>query len=203
MFTELLVQLLREHDDIEVCGVATTANEGFELSQRERPDVVVLDYQLPDDSGAVLAKRLRADRPDIGLVMLTGFEDEATMRESIAAGCSGFVTKDRAVDELVDAVRVVATGGAAISPALLSRLLPTFQAPGDGPTSLTARELEVLQLLADGVSNVDIAAQLFISRNTVRNHVQRVIVKLGVHSKLEAVAVASRVGLVSPARPRG
>jgi DNA-binding NarL/FixJ family response regulator len=202
MFTELLVQLLREHDDIDVCGIAPSVAEGLEVARRERPDLVLLDYQLPDGSGAQLAARLREDRPELRMVMLTGFQDEATVREAVEAGCSGFVTKDRAVEELVEAVRVVASGGAAISPVLLGRLLPSLQgAPATGTTALTARELDVLQLLAEGTANDDIGERLFISRNTVRNHVQRIITKLGAHSKLEAVATATRIGLVRPPQP--
>jgi len=202
MFTELLVQVLGGHRDIVVSGVAPTAAEALAAARDDPPDVVVLDYRLPDRNGAELAAELHREHPSVHLVMLTGFQDDATLREAVDAGCSGFVTKDRATDELVQSVRSVHAGGAAISPALLARLLPGMrEGAADGTTSLTARELEVLQLLADGVSNQSIAERLFISNHTVRNHVQRVLTKLGVHSKLEAVAAATRIGLVRPAEP--
>jgi DNA-binding NarL/FixJ family response regulator len=202
MFTELLVQLLGGHQDIVISGVARTAAEALIVAREDPPDVAVVDYRLPDSNGATLALALRREHPQTHLVMLTGFQDEATIREAVAAGCSGFVSKDRAVDELLVSLRTVHAGGASISPDILTRLLPSLRKDtGHGPTNLTPRELEVLQLLVDGSSNRVIAAQLFISNHTVRNHVQRILTKLGVHSKLEAVAAATRIGLVRPAEP--
>src|SRR6266511_4327873 len=199
MFTELLVQVLGGHRDIVVSGVAHTAAEALESARADPPDVVVIDYRLPDGDGATLAAALRREHRDAHLVKLTGLQDEATIREAVAAGCSGFVTKDRAVDELLESVRTVHAGGASISPALLKRLLPSLQQDNaEGTTSLTSRELEVLQLLIEGLSNRTIAERLFISNHTVRNHVQRILTKRGAHSKLEAVAVATRIGLVRP-----
>jgi DNA-binding NarL/FixJ family response regulator len=197
MFTELLVQVLGGHRDIVVSGVAHTAAEALASVRADPPDVVVIDYRLPDSDGATLAAQLHREHPVAHLVMLTGLQDEATIRKAVAAGCSGFVTKDRALDELVESVRTVHAGGASISPALLTRLLPSLRADSrHGTTSLTSRELEVLQLLVEGLSNQTIAERLFISHHTVRNHVQRILTKLGAHSKLEAVAVATRIGLV-------
>jgi DNA-binding NarL/FixJ family response regulator len=202
MFTELLAQQLREHRDIEVSGVARTATEALSAARNDPPDVAVLDYRLPDGNGAALAAQLHSDHPHLRLVMLTGYQDEATLREAIEAGCCGFITKDAAVDEVVASVRTAHAGGAPIAPALLGRLLPSLREDSKYVGgSLTARELQVMQLLAEGVSNRAIAARLFISSHTVRNHVQRIITKLGVHSKLEAVAVATRIGLVRAAEP--
>jgi DNA-binding NarL/FixJ family response regulator len=202
MFTELLTQQLREHRGIEVTGVAHTAAEALATVRNDPPDVAVLDYRLPDGNGAALAAQLHSDHPQLRMVMLTGYQDEATLREAVEAGCCGFITKDLAVDEVVASVRTAHAGGAPISPALLARLLPSFHKDSKHiRVSLTARELQVMQLLAEGVSNREIAERLFISSHTVRNHVQRIITKLGVHSKLEAVAVAGRLGLVRSAEP--
>jgi DNA-binding NarL/FixJ family response regulator len=200
MFTELLAQQLRGHRDIEVTGVAHTAAEALSTARVDPPDVAVLDYRLPDGNGAALAAQLHRDHPRLRMVMLTGYQDEGTLREAVEAGCCGFITKDYAVDEVVASVRTAYAGGAPISPALVARLLPSLRKDSEHIRgSLTARELQVTQLLAEGVSNPAIAERLFISSHTVRNHVQRIITKLGVHSKLEAVAVATRLGLVRSA----
>jgi DNA-binding NarL/FixJ family response regulator len=202
MFTDLLTQQLREYRDIHVTGVARTASEGLSAAREDPPDVAVLDYRLPDNDGATLAAELRRDHPRLRMVMLTGYQDEATLRQAVEAGCCGFISKDSTIDELVAGVRTAYAGNAPISPALLARLLPTlFEDSNHVAGSLTPRELQVMQLIAEGVANQKIAERLFISPHTVRNHVQRIITKLGVHSKLEAVAVATRVGLVRPPEP--
>jgi DNA-binding NarL/FixJ family response regulator len=202
MFTELLTELFGKHRDIEVSGVAHTAAGALATARRDPPDVVVLDYRLPDENGAVLAAKLHRDHPGLRIVMLTGFQDETTFRDAVEAGCSGFITKDWTADDLVGCVRTVHAGGAAISSELLGQLLQGLRKDRQRAGALlTARELQVLQLLAEGVSTQAIAEQLFITNNTVRNHVQRIITKLGVHSKLEAVAVATRLGLVRSAEP--
>ena len=202
MFTELLTQQLSEHRDIEVTGVAQTVAEALSAARDDPPDVAVLDYRLPDGDGAALAAELHRDHPELRMVMLSGYQDEATLRQAVEAGCCGFVSKDSAIDELVDSVRTAHAGNAPISPSLLARLLPSLCHDGEHVRgSLTPRELEVMQLLAEGASNQAIAERLFISLHTVRNHVQRIITKLGVHSKLEAVAVATRVGFVRPPEP--
>lgn len=202
MFTDLLTQQLREYRDIDVTGVAHTATEALSAARDDPPDVAVLDYRLPDGDGATLAAELHHDHPRLRIVMLTGYQDEATLRQAVEAGCCGFISKDSAIDELVASVRTAYAGNAPISPALLARLLPSLRKDNKHVRgSLTARELQVMQLIAEGVSNQAIAEQLFISPHTVRNHVQRIITKLGVHSKLEAVAVATRVGLVRPPEP--
>jgi len=202
MFTELLTQQLSEHRDIEVTDVAHTVAEALSTARHDPPDVAVLDYRLPDGDGAALAAELRGDHPELRMVMLTGYQDEATLRRAIEAGCCGFVSKESAIDDLVDSVRSAHAGNAPISPSLLARLLPSLCEDGEHiRASLTRRELEVMQLLAEGASNQAIAERLFISLHTVRNHVQRIITKLGVHSKLEAVAVATRVGFVRPPEP--
>jgi DNA-binding NarL/FixJ family response regulator len=158
---------------------------------------VVLDYRLPGDDGISVATKIREAAPDIALVMLTGHGDDAVLRAAVGAGCAGFVTKDEAVVNLVDAIYAVRDGAAAIGADRVARLaMPPNRGEQRGPTALTAREREVLRLLSDGASTRRIAERLFISVNTARNHVQRVIRKLDAHSRLEAVANARRAGLL-------
>jgi DNA-binding NarL/FixJ family response regulator len=195
MFAEMLVDVLRRHDDMTVTGIAANGDDAIEAMRADPADVVVLDYRLPGDDGVSVARRLRDLFPEVGLLMLSGFDDDAVLRSALLAGCTGFVTKDRALAELVDAVRAVRAGRGAVDPAATARLA----GPSDGSrhsTSLTQREREVLVLLADGLSTREISERLYISLNTARNHVQRLIAKLGAHSRLEAVAVARRNGLL-------
>ena len=195
MFAELLRESLRAHDDVEIVGLARDGAEAIAVAEAEHPDVVVIDYRLPGDDGVIVASQLRRVVPDAALLMLTGHDEDGIARSALAAGCTGFLTKDRASTELIDAVRAIRDGGVAIEPHRMTRLATEPSARGAVDT-LTAREREVLRLLAEGSSTREIAEQLFISHNTARNHVQRMIRKLGAHSRLEAVAIAHRRGLV-------
>ena len=198
MFAELLGEALHGHDDIVVTGHVATGDEAVDATTRDAPDIVVLDYRLPGEDGIAVAARLRDVAPDIGLVMLTGVDDDSLLSAALLAGCTGFVTKDRATSELVDAVRAVRDGRGAIDPGAIARLARREPTVGDA-AGLTQREREVLTLLAEGLTTREIASRLFISLNTTRNHVQRLIVKLGAHSRLEAVAAARRAGLLETA----
>lgn len=203
MFAESLARLLSDEPGIEVLGVAATGADAVSLVSRLRPRVVLMDYQLPDRDGVAVTAELRRENPGVMVVMLTGSTDDRVLLSAIDAGCSGFLTKDRAAAEVADAVRAAAVGEALISPALLARLLPklnrTHRTIGE---DLSDREREILVFLARGWSNKAIAADLFLSVNTIRNHVQSILTKLGCHSKLEAVATAVREGIVDyPASP--
>lgn len=197
MFGESLSRLLSDEDGISVLGVATTGEAAVEVALRLHPQVVLMDYQLPDRDGVAVTEEIKSREPAIMVVMLTGLGDERLLLASIEAGCSGFLTKDRAAAEVADAVRAAAAGEALISPMLLARLLPklnrTHRALG---ADLTDREREILGLLARGWSNKQIAADLYLSLNTIRNHIQAVLKKLGSHSKLEAVSTAVREGII-------
>jgi DNA-binding NarL/FixJ family response regulator len=197
MFSELVAAVLEGHDDLEVTGVATSGDQAVEAIEADRPDVVVLDYALPGADGISVARRIRQQAPDVGIIMLTGLSNDEVLRAAVVAGCAGFITKDKAVDDLVAAVRTVRDGGSAIDPEATARLASAPRARGrQDRFELTERELEVLELLAEGLTTREIADALFISNNTARNHVQRVIAKLGTHSRLGAVATARRAGLV-------
>ena len=198
MFAESLGRLLELDGGIQVVGTAATAAEGIALAQRARPAVVLVDYQMPDRDGVEIAAAIKAQDPNIMVVMLTGSADDRVLLSAIEAGCSGFLTKDRASAEVAEAVRSAAAGEALISPAMLARLLPRLSPHHrESSIELTAREREVLDAMAQGLSNKAIAAQLFLSVNTVRNYVASTLMKLDAHSKLEAVATAVREGIIS------
>ena len=197
MFAESLARLLGDEDGIEVIGVAASSEEGVGAVQRLKPDVVLVDYRMPDRDGVETAATIKELDPSCMVVMLTGSEDDRVLLGAIDAGCSGFLTKDRAAGEVARAVRAAASGEALISPAQLARLLPRLSSKKtEVGTDLTRRELELLTHLARGSSNKAIAADLHLSLNTVRNYVQSVLTKLDAHSKLEAVATAVREGII-------
>ncbi len=198
MFAESLGRLLSDHERIEILGVAPDGEAGLALVSQLQPAVVLVDFQLPDRNGVEIAAELKKRDPRTMVVMLTGSTDDRVLVSAIDAGCSGFITKDRDVSDVAEAVLAAAAGEALISPAQLARLLPklsrTHRAVG---ADLTERERELLEHLARGQANKAIAAELHLSVNTVRNYVQSVLTKLNAHSKLEAVATAVREGLVS------
>ena len=197
MVAESLAAAFQPEKDIELVGIAGTAGEAKHLVEIERPDVVLMDYRLPDQDGAAATAAIKARRPETQVVMVTSADDEGVLLQCLEAGCSGFIQKERPVRELLDAVRAVHAGEALVSPPMLARLLPRLR-PSHQKTAaeLTARELDILRLLAEGLSNQVIAERLGITRNTVRNHVQNILAKLGAHSKLEAVATAVREGII-------
>lgn len=197
LLTQSLLMVLREEPDLDVVGAAASVAEARAMARRTSPDVVLMDYRLPDGVGTDAARQIREENPAIKVVMLTGFPDDAILVAAIEAGCSGYITKDSAVTEAISAVRAAFAGEALISPSMLARLLPKLRRDYRGVgSSLTDREREVLQLLAKGSQNQAVADQLFLSVNTVRKHVQSILSKLGAHSKLEAVAIAVREGVI-------
>jgi DNA-binding NarL/FixJ family response regulator len=197
MFGESLARLLSDEDGIAILGVATTGSEAVDAVDQLHPQVVLMDYQLPDQDGVAVAAQIKLRAPGVMVVMLTGLSDDRVLLAAIEAGCSGFLTKDRAAAEVADAVRAAAAGEALISPALLARLLPKLnRTHREIGADLTEREREILGLLARGLSNRIIAAELYLSLNTIRNHIQSILRKLGSHSKLEAVATAVREGVI-------
>lgn len=197
VFAEALAGLL-EAGGIEVVGVFGSVGEAVPAVATRRPDVVLMDYELPDGDGVRATTAIKAASPHTQVVLLTSNADEDVLVAAIEAGASGYVTKQKPAAEVVAAVRAAAGGEMLVSSDMLARLLPRMgrnERRGDG-YDLTPRELEVLGLLAEGTPNHELAERMGISRNTVRNHVQNLLTKLGVHSRLEAVALASREGLL-------
>jgi DNA-binding NarL/FixJ family response regulator len=196
MVAESLRRALLAEGDIEVVAVAGNAAEALEATAAHRPDVVVMDYQLPDADGAVAATRIRAAFPDTNVVMLTGSQEPSALQAALEAGCVGYIEKTSGLHKLALTVRSAASGDPMIVPPDLGRLLVARAGTWRSATTLTQREIEVLQLAAEGSSNQAIAERLRLSVNTVRTHLQRTLTKLGAHSKLEAVAVARKRGLL-------
>ena len=192
-----VAHVLDAEPDLVTVGVAGSLARARSLLATTTPDVVLLDHRLPDGDGVAAITELRALRPSIQIVVLTASVADHVLVAAIEAGASGFVSKSRGLAELTAAVRAAASGEAVISPELLARLLPRLHKGGRaGHQDLTEREREVLGLLADGGSNAFIAEQLTLSVHTVRNHVANLSAKLGAHSKLEALSIAVREGLL-------
>lgn len=199
MFGESLARLLADEPGIEVLAVATSGEEALKLARALRPTVVLLDQEMPDRDGVSVAAELKARDPDQMVVMLTSSTDDRVLLGALEAGCSGFLTKDRAAAEVAETVRAAAAGDAVIAPAMLARLLPQLNKQQQQQTvgsDLTEREIELLRLMAQGHANKTMANTLFLSVHTVRNRVQSILTKLGAHSKLEAVSIAVREKLI-------
>jgi two-component system, NarL family, response regulator DevR len=192
-----LAMVLDAEDDIATAGIATTLEQARALVGSAHPDVVLLDHRMPDGDGVAAIPSLREIRPAIGIVVLTASSADHVLLAAIEAGASGFLSKTRGVDEVTAAVRAAAAGESVISPELLARLLPRFGRGSSQPADeLTDREREVLGLVAEGLPNAVIAERLVVSVHTVRNHIASLSAKLGAHSKLEALSIAVRRGLL-------
>ncbi len=201
VFAQSLAAALNGSPDMHVVGVAHSGAEAKAAVDALQPDVTLLDYQLPDVVGGELIRVITAANPSMQVIVLTASVDERTIVSAMTAGCVGYVTKDQGLDDVLAAVRAVRSGQAVMPTHLLAHMLP---GRASTPTvSLTPREAQTLQLLAAGSSNDGIAEALYVSRNTVRNHVQNLLQKLGAHSRLEAVAIARAAGLVDDAPRSG
>jgi DNA-binding NarL/FixJ family response regulator len=197
MFAESLSRLLRDEPDIEVVATSGRLREAVDAAAREQPDVVVLDYLLPDCTLSAAADELRSVVPSVKILVVTAYNEHAVLMEALDARCDGFVTKDRAARDVVHAMRSIRAGRREVSIDLVSQAWvkpPRRGAPRHD--RLTPREHEVLALLAGDRSSSEIAVRLGLSVNTVRNHLQRVFGKLGAHSKREAIEIALAHGLL-------
>jgi len=209
LLTDSLARILSAEDDITVVGIAGSVAEARDLA-RERMDVVLMDYRLPDGTGAEATRAIKARWPSARVVMLTAVQDDETVIETIQAGADGYLTKDRAVDDVVQAVRSARNGEALLPRSVMIDIAHRVRTSRDrsaadrpAPEPLTARELEVLRALADGLPTPVICEQLVISRNTLRTHIQNIMAKLHAHSKLEAVTVGLRFKIIEPPRAEG
>ena len=189
---------------LEVCGEASHGREALELAGRTTPDVVVMDVRMPVMDGIEATRRLVARDPEVRVLVLTTFDLDENVFAALRAGASGFVLKDADPDDLLQAIRVVARGEALLGPSITRRLVERFVntplAGRDDPrvAALTERELEVLHQVARGRSNTEIGRELHLSGATVKTHVARVLAKLGVRDRVQAVVVAYETGLVRP-----
>jgi len=191
---EGLRTLLDSHDDLHVVGEARTANEALALASHLRPDVVVLDVRLPDRDGVQICNEIRELSPETRILICSGLADGSAMIEAAKAGADGFVSKEAANAEIVDAVRRVANGAAVLGSASAQVMFRYLRRRGPVDSKLSVlsdREREVLGLLAEGLTNREIAARLFISEKTVRNHVSGVLRKLDFRHRTEAALFAA------------
>jgi two-component system NarL family response regulator len=198
LFRRGLTMLLGVESDIEVVGEAGDGVRAAELAVELVPDVVLLDVRMPRRGGLETCVQIKEQIPNARIIMLTVSDEEADLYEAVKNGASGYLLKDSSIDEVAQAVRVVAEGQSLISPMMAAKLLDEFKEMSrtDRETvitpRLTDRELEVLRLVAKGLNNREIAKQLFISENTAKNHVRNILEKLQLHSHMEAVMYAVR-----------
>jgi DNA-binding NarL/FixJ family response regulator len=200
-----LKAMLGAEDDIEVVGEAADGGEAVDLALKLRPDVVVMDIRMPKVDGIEATRRLRAHNGAPNVLVLTTFDLDEYVYEALRAGAGGFMLKDAAPSQLAEAVRTVAAGESLLAPAVTRRLVERFvrRPPADAVreqefSDLTDRELEVLTLIARGLSNAEIGEQLFLSEATVKTHVTRILSKLGLRDRVQAVVRAYESGLVEP-----
>ncbi|AUH38881.1 response regulator [Streptomyces sp. CMB-StM0423] len=193
-----LHDLLDAQPDIEVVGDAANAAEALARGPALQPDVAVLDVRLPDGDGITVCRELRSRMPGLACLMLTSFDDDQALLDAILAGASGYVLKQIRGAEIVNAVRTVATGQSMLDPATTTRLMDTLRQeaepdPEDAAlASLTDRERDVLDLIGDGLTNREIGTQLYLSEKTVKNHISRMLAKLGVERRIQAAMIASQ-----------
>jgi DNA-binding NarL/FixJ family response regulator/class 3 adenylate cyclase len=199
--------ILDAEPDLRVVGEAPDGRSAVDVVLRTRPDVVLMDIRMPELDGLKAAERILAEPAlDTAVLMLTTFDRDEYIYEALRIGASGFLLKDAPADRLLDAVRVAAAGEALLAPSITRRLIEQFSravrpAPGEVPEALaelTARELDVLRLVARGLSNSEIAAELVLGENTIKTHVAHVLGKLGLRDRVQAVVLAYETGLVAP-----
>ncbi|CAL9532145.1 response regulator [Streptomyces sp. enrichment culture] len=198
--------LLNTQPDIEVIGQAVDGLDAIEKVAELSPDVVLMDIRMPELGGIEATRRITGSTPDIKVLVLTTFDLDEYVYEALRAGASGFLLKDASADQLAEAVRVVAAGDALLAPGITRRLIAEFSRLDERPRAplrvrvgdLTERETEVLALIAQGLSNAEIAQRLVVAEQTVKTHVGRILVKLGLRDRTQAAVFAYESGLVRP-----
>jgi two-component system NarL family response regulator len=206
LFRRGLNMVLESEEGIEVVAEAEDGEDAIAKSEEFAPDVVLMDVRMPRVSGIEATRAIRDTLPSAKILMLTVSDEEEDLFEAIRAGASGYLLKDIPLDEVADVVRAVHGGQSLINPSMAAKLLTEFAALAKRDESeraeqvpapkLTDREIQVLQLVARGMNNRDIAKELFISENTVKNHIRNILEKLQIHSRMEAVMIAVREKLI-------
>ncbi len=202
LFRRGLQMVLQGEPDIEVVGEASDGAEALDNDIDTTPDIVLMDVRMPGIGGIDACTAIKDAVPSAKIIMLTISDEEADLYDAIKAGASGYLLKDSSIDEVAQAIRVVADGQSLISPSMAIKLLDEFKQMSRSDRQqvpsprLTERELEVLKLVAQGLNNREIAKRLFISENTVKNHVRNILEKLQLHSRMEAVMYAVREKLL-------
>jgi DNA-binding NarL/FixJ family response regulator len=196
--------ILSVQEDIEVVGEAADGSAAVAETARLKPDVVLMDIQMPGVDGLEATRRIVADHPSVRVVILTTFERDDYLFEALRAQASGFLLKNTTPEELVRAIKAAASGDALLAPSITRRVIQTFAAPGSVaalrklPGSLTDREREILTLMAKGLSNAEIAQHFVLGESTVKTHVSHILAKLNARDRVQAVVLAYSSGLVRP-----
>jgi DNA-binding NarL/FixJ family response regulator len=199
-----LRMILSDQDDLEVVGEAATGTQAIELCRATGPDVVLMDVRMPEMDGIDATRAVTAAPDPPRVLVLTTFDLDEIVYDALRAGASGFLLKDAPEERLTTAIRVVADGGSLFAPSVTRRLIEEFarrrtpSGPATELASLTERETEVLTQLARGLSNAEIASTLYVTENTVKTHVARLLMKLGLRDRVQAVVLAYESGLVHP-----
>lgn len=199
-----LRMILESEPDLVVVDEAADGAQAVRIAKRERPDVVLMDVRMPEMDGLEATRLISSESSDIKVIVLTTFDIDEYVYGALRAGASGFLLKDAPADDLVAAIRVVAGGDALLAPSVTRRIIERFAAGPDpnrtveGLDDLTDRESEVLRLVARGLSNSEIAEELFVSEATVKTHVSHVLTKLGLRDRVQAVVTAYESGLITP-----
>ena len=199
--------LLETEKDLKVIGHASNGKEAVRIAEEQKPDVILMDIRMPEMDGVQATREILKNIPDTGIIILTTFDDDEYIFEGLKAGARGYFLKDISSDEMAEAVRTVAAGGALIQPSITRKVLSEFSRlstnPASGKTSthmleehLTDREMDVLMALSEGLSNKEISERLFITEGTVKNHVSNLIAKLNVRDRTQAIIKAQEFGLI-------
>ena len=200
--------VLENHDDVEVVGEASNGHEAVHGASRLQPDVVLMDIRMPELDGIAATARITERHPQTRVLVLTTYDLDEYVYDALQAGASGFLLKDTPPEQLAGGIRAVAAGEALLAPTVTRRLIEEFARVGPATRArpealdeLTPRELEVLRLLARGMSNAEIAAHFVLGKTTIKTHVAHVLNKLGLRDRVQAVVLAYESGLVTPGRP--
>lgn len=202
-----IAQMLDAQPDMKVVAQADSGSAAVDLARTHQPDIALLDISMPEMDGVEAARLITAELPETGVIILTMYRRDDYVFEAIKAGANGYLLKEVELDELLEAIRAVAQGEAVIDPAIASRVLAEFRRPQKSeqtPASvLSDRDVDILRLVAQGLSNKEIAGQLFISEKTVRNRLSLVFQQLHLKNRTEAALYALREGLVKPDQSEG